>query len=346
MQQIGGGASYAVSLPKHWVETHSLQAGDEICIDSQSNGELRVLAAGNRLAPRRKRTIRVDSVDADEILRTLLAAYAAGFDTAIVEYKGNDPQPVRTATGDACARLHGVQIVEEEPGRVVLEDLSGTAGLCQDKALRRMQAIAVQMLANVARMLDGGQDAIFRENERYEAEIDRLLLFLLKQYTATATRAGTAGPGVPHPGLALYGMYVARYLERVGDYAMRLAGMVQAMGGVLQPDLSQPMRDGIRDVSDMLNTALRAFNSGDQRAANQAIRSAQAFSPTTVRESVIDVFTSPRSKPQLPSCMQCLRFSSLMEAMERVANLAKSIAETAIDAAMLRLADEDLVLQT
>ncbi len=339
LQLIGGGASYSVSLPKHWVETHGLQAGDEICIASQPDGELRVLANGNRPIARKTRILQIQSRDADEILRTLLAAYTAGFDTAVLEYAADATHAIRTATGEACARLHGVQIVEEAPGRVLLEDLSGTDGLSHEKGLRRMQAIAVQMMANIGRMLEGGKEAIYRENERYEAEIDRLLLFLMKQYTAAAGRAAS-NPGIGlHPALPLYGMYVARFLERIGDHAMQLAGMVQALNHSMQPELVKPLDEGLHEVVDLLNQCLRAFNTGDTVLANQCIRRALAFSPTGVRESVIDTFTSPRSQPQLPSCVQCLRFSSLLETLERVALLGKSIAEAAIDCAMLREPD-------
>ncbi len=324
-----------MSLPKHWVETHGLRAGDEICIASQPDGELRVLASANRAVARRIRNLHIDSTDPDEILRTLLAAYAAGFDGAIILHEPASKAAVRTATGEACARLHGVQVVEDEPGRVVLEDLSGTDGLSQEKGLRRMQAIAVQMLANVGRMLEGGQDAIHRENERYEAEIDRLLLFLMKQYTAAAGRAGGAAGFASHPAVPLYGTYVARLLERIGDHALQLSGMVQAINDVMRPDLLKPLDDGLREAVDLLNQCLRAFNTGDTVLANRCIRRAISFSPTGVRESVIDVFTSPRSKPQMAACRQCLSFSTILETLERVALLGKSIAEAGIDCAML-----------
>lgn len=334
LQLIGGGASYGVSLPKQWVETHGLRAGDMVVMEARSGGELNLRSATGRSDARNDRTITVDSNDADEILRRLIALYVAGFDTATIHHQGSDPLSVRTAAGEATARLHGLQIMEDAPGRLVLEDLSDTSDFNLDKGLRRMQSLVLQMLANVGRLAAGGGDLVLRETLRYESELDRLLLLLLKQYAACLRRGEFPPSSITSPVGGLHAMFVAQFMERIGDYAVRMSNYSHFLGKEPAPAVTSNLGASVDELRSLVADSLKAFNTRDVKLADEVIRRAVAFSPTSGKEGLFDTFTSPRSQPQLFSCVRCIKFFSVLESVERIALYAKSIAESAMNWAM------------
>ncbi|MBI2078686.1 MAG: phosphoenolpyruvate carboxylase, partial [Euryarchaeota archaeon] len=334
IQSVGGGASFSVSLPKQWVETHGLKAGDEITVDYGDDGRLLVAARGAAQPPSKERVVSIQSKDPDEILRTLTALYVSAFQTAVLENGSADPAALQTAVGEASVRLHGLQVVEETPGRLVIQDLSDSGGFNLEKGLRRMQILALQMITNVSRLTQGGGEAIYRESERYEAELDRLLLLILKQHAASLKRGSLAAPN----GSAIAGihnLFVAHYLERIGDYAMRISKQTRALAVTPGAPVADATKKGLVDLAAVVGDAIKAFNGRDVKMANDVIRRSLGFAPTRDRNSMFDVFTSPRAKPQLESCVRCINFFTLLEGLERVALYAKSIAETAINMALV-----------
>ncbi|MBI4392917.1 MAG: hypothetical protein HY556_03835 [Euryarchaeota archaeon] len=335
LQLVGGGTSYSVSLPKQWVEAKGLHPGDEVLIESPPTGELRIRAQTSGAGPRHERALTIKSNDPDEILRRLIALYVSGFDTATVAYGGSNPLAVQTAVGEACARLHGLQIVEETPGRVVLQDLSGTRDFNMEKGLRRMQLLVLQMLTNIGRLVEGGGETVLSETNRYESELDRILLLLLKQYSVCLKRgefppsAIESGPG------GLHAILAAHYLERIGDYAMRLCSYSHFLSQEPAAPVNDVIRASVADLRVIVGDANKAFNDCDATLANDVVRKALTFAPATGRDSMFDVFTSPRSQPQLYSCVRCIKFFTLLESIERIALYAKSIAETAINRSLI-----------
>ncbi len=333
LQSIGGGTSYAVSLPKQWVEAQGLRAGDEVLIENRPGGELCLATHPTQAAPARERMVTLRSTEPDEVVRTLIGLYVSDFDTAVLDDRGADPQAVRTGIGEACVRLPGLQVVEEAPGRIVLQNLSDTSDLNFSKGLRRMQSLVLQMLGNVGRLVATGGGSVYHESERCEAELDRLLLLLLKQYThGLGQDGGTVGgePAVER----LNAMFVAQYLERIGDYAMRISAFSQFLGQEPSAEVTKAVKTSMGELSAIVSDALKAFNTRDVELANQIIRRCLSFGPSEGRDALFDVFTSPRTKPQVYSCVRCIKFFTLLESLERISLYAKSIAEVTINAAM------------
>ncbi len=335
LQLIGGGASFSVSLPKQWVEARGLKAGDEVHIGYGPDGMLQVFASGAPVEPKAERTVALRSNDADEVLRSVIALYVSGFDSAVLDHSGSDASAVRTGVGEACAKLHGLQIVEEDLGRLVLQDLSDGADFGFDKGLRRMQVVVLQMLRNVGRVIAGGGDAVVHESERCEAELDRILLLLMKQY-GLRLRKGEFAPSAAASSIAgLHAMFVAQFLERIGDYSMRILSFSRFLSQDPTSSVTESVKTNLTALHGIVSDAIKSYNARDTPLANDVIRRALLFTPTLGHDGMFDTFTSPRSQPQMYSCQRCIRFFSLLECVERMALYAKSIAETAINWAMV-----------
>lgn len=335
LQSIGGGSTYAVSLPKTWIERSGLAAGDEVMVEARPDGSV-VIRPLNGNRPRgRDRELRVEPEDANEVLRTVIGLYVAGFERSTLSYPPASAATAQAGVADACERLHGLQVVEETPSSTVLQDLSNPYDFNMDKGLRRMQLLVLQLLSNAGHIVAGerGTDETLKECRRHETELDRLLILLMKQHNVllTGNRFGTAIAVTPDE--SLWYMFSAQFLERTGDYAMRVASSCHFLARDPVSPVTVRVQQALVSARSLIEDASQAFNTRDAQLANAVIARAAAFAPTQGTSDMFDVFTSPRSKPQIYSCERCISFFGVLECVERIGLYAKSIAETAINRA-------------
>lgn len=337
LQSIGGGTTFAVSLPKGWIESMGLAAGDEVLVEPRPDGTLVVRAAQHdQPLPQRVREVKIDSTTPDSVLRTIIGLYVSGFDAATLTYAPLQATVTRQGVADACERLHGLQVVEEGPTRVVVQDLAHAGEFNMDRGLRRMQLLVLQLLSNAHRIAgaDPEKDALLRESARYEAELDRLLILLLKQHNQLVQRGEFRPSNAVAAYESLWYMFVAQFLERVGDYALRITHSCHFISGVHHAEVSRRLQDGLSQTRTMIEDGLKAFNTKDAKLANDVIERALTFAPTVGSSDMFDAFTSPRTQPQVYSCHRCISFFGVLESVERIALYAKSIAEVAINRGM------------
>lgn len=337
LQSIGGGTTFAVSLPKTWIEGLGLQPGDDVLVEPRPDGTLTVRAASHRQPPPlRTREVKVETPAADHVLRAVIGLYVSGFDSAALTYAPPYATGAKQGVSEACERLHGLQVVDETPSRLVVQDLADPGDFSMDKGLRRMQLLVLQLLSNAHRIAGGDseKDVLLRESGRYESELDRLLILLLKQHNLLVQRGEFRPSNAVGACESLWFMFIAQFLERVGDYAMRVTHSCHFITEQPHPEVMRRLQDGLGQTRAMVEDAIKAFNGKDARLANQVIERATRFAPTMGSSDMFDAFTAPRSQPQVNSCHRCIRFFGVLESVERIALYAKSIAEVAINRCM------------
>ncbi|MFA5861726.1 MAG: PhoU domain-containing protein [Candidatus Thermoplasmatota archaeon] len=327
-----GGSTFAVSLPKHWVETVGLAVGGELVLHPRADGSLLLIPRRDAPVPTRIQNVDVSSNDHEEILRSIIALYVAGNDVIILHAGANSsPDAIRVAAQEACRRLLGLQVVDESTGSLTLQDLADPQDLEVRKAVRMMQLHAHRMLNASRRLIERPDDATAQiELDGSETELDRLHLLLVKQHNRFLTDLNFGErAGIP-PGEALGYLLVALYLERIGDYAQRVA---QAA-----PDLVR-LRDtaGLNHILAAADIARKcvedagsAFQKKDAALANATIRLAASLGHLA-RTAPEDFARSLRRPGGPPTCELCFGLNDTFEFLERIGLYAKSIAEVALN---------------
>src|SRR6266571_1168183 len=109
--QMTGGASYTVSLPKNWVKEQGLKVGDVVAVMPRSDSSL-TLIPHEKIPAGKNRGAEVTvsppkEQDREQILRTILAQYLAGYDIIRVRFPATARPDLRTYLRDAADSLKG-----------------------------------------------------------------------------------------------------------------------------------------------------------------------------------------------------------------------------------------------
>jgi phosphate uptake regulator len=234
--QVTGGSTHVVSLPKKWVDRNGLRRSDTVAIHEEPDGSLLLIPRSEGRPEPRRITIQLPaSAGPDEVTRRLVGAYVAGADEVIVRSAGKMAGPVRERVMALARDLVGVEVVEEGPGVVTLQDLVGIADLDLRKSLQRMHRIARMMYDDALVALQKADGAAATAIVRRDDELDRLLWMVSKQMHALLERPRLAARLNVRPAEALNLFLAARSLERIGDHAAKMAQNVVDLGARVPP---------------------------------------------------------------------------------------------------------------
>jgi len=196
--------------------------------------------------------------------REIIGKYLLGFDIITVEAKDRISSEIRDTVKNAASRLIGLEIVEEDYSRIVMQCLLEPSSFPPEKILRRGYTIAAGMHRDVANSLIDGDMHLAKNIIARDDEVNRLH-FLLVRILRTITQNPDLSEklGVS-PIECLDYRLVASLVEAIGDECVRLAMKVTELKGTkLAEDLRQRLAELHTTCFEAHENALKAFLAGD-----------------------------------------------------------------------------------
>jgi len=325
-----GGASYTVSLPKDWVKEQGLKVGDVVAVMPRSDSSLTLIphekipssqskGAEVTIAPQKEQ-------DKEQVLRTVLAQYLAGYDVIKIRFPSSAKPDLRTYLREAARRMFvGSEIIEESNDELIVQCLSSYSDLPAPKVISRMSLIAKLMLRDAVESLKGRDPAMAEEIIRRDEEIDRFYLFIIRQLTmAVLNRSLILEIGLADPRDCLVYRVVSKSLERIADHATSIAKMSAGIENPLPPRLVDEISKASDITISVLDDALKSLSKSDGTLGNGAIVSAKRVEREA--ENVMDkLFSFKLSQKTIVS----LRLA--LESLKRISEYAEDVAEMAIN---------------
>lgn len=312
LQRVGGG-TYTVSIPKGWAVEHGMEAGSDVHLYPHADGSLVVRGSatdGDALASAR---LDVTGLSPAETVRTVRAAYVAGFESVTV---AADPlaDDQRRAVRRATRTLVGTEAVEEDADRVVVRNLFDASEVSVAQSLVGMRSVALSThrAATGAVAGDGGIDlARLRDRRDDVARSFGMVARHLNRSFESLGELDRLGVGRAE----LFDYYcVCRELDRVATHAVRLAELVDAADDPALPSALVPAAEATREAVDEATTAV-LDRSVDRAEAALDARNAVDDALADLERSALD------GDAATLRALDCLR---------RTADSGERIAETAL----------------
>lgn len=276
--QLTGGSSIAVTLPKSWIEKTKLQPGDVVGCLQQPDGSLAIHPHAKGERELQRYVVEVGDEDAEYLFRKIVAAYLSGYDVISVTSRKPLSAAARMSIREAVRRIMGLEIVEEEPQSVTVQDFLDPREFHIDKALRRMGMLTQAMQEEAFQCLLEPSDEILRSLRDRDDEVDRLYWLVNKQYHAMLRDASYAAKMDFTASQALNLLLVARLVERTADHAGRIAAQAVQVErtDATAPLLARLEKEG-RRAADLFKESLQTFHKRDAKKANTLIDTAKHF---------------------------------------------------------------------
>ena len=220
--------TFFVCLPKEWAERNGLERGSVVAIAETADGSLLI-----NPKPSAERVLREVTLKPSPFLdREIIGKYLLGYDIIKVESKERISPEDREKVKRAATRLVGLEIVEEDYAKIVLQCLLEPSSFPPEKVLRREYAIAASMHKDaVTALLDGdrrlAKNVVARDNE-----VNRLY-FLLVRILRTVIQNPSLGEKLGiRPIDCLDYRITSSLVESIGDQSAQLAQKVAESEGI------------------------------------------------------------------------------------------------------------------
>lgn len=325
--QVTGGSTYTVSLPKDWATENDVSGGTTV--EFHAEDDLLLLTPRNDDDYTRGTLDISDLSDDHELTRAVMTMYVSGFDVITLTTDRMTAGQRRTIR-DATQGLVGLEVIEEMPTKMVLQDLLDSSELSIEHAITRMQLVSLTMLEDAIEALVTDDDELAQDVMERDDDVDRLW-YMTSRVFRTVLRNPTSANEVGFPRETCFDFQsAARQLERVADHATKIASLALEVGEVPE-NAAEPLRELRKEAARVPQTAMDALLTDDSEQAVELASEARRHIQV-VDEMVREVDKEVHEfDPQLAQVL-----GLVIDSLSRTADYGTNIAESALQKAAPR----------
>ncbi|TEU04295.1 phosphate uptake regulator PhoU [Candidatus Bathyarchaeota archaeon] len=277
VQRTSGG-TFFVCVPKEWAERSGLQRSSVVAVSEMADGRLCVDPKYDVEHVPRVAVVRPSPY----LDREIVGKYLLGYDVIRVEAKDRISPVDRERVKQASSGLVGLEIIEEDYSKIVMQCLLEPSTFPPEKVLRREYSIASDMHRDAVTALVEGDVHLAKNVVARDNEVNRLYFLLVRSLRTVVQNPGLSEKLGVLPIDCLDYRLMASLVESIGDRSVQIAGKVVKLKGVKLPKkLLQLVMRFHRLVYEAHENALRAVFSRNVSVA-ESVRNE--------RENVLSVF--------------------------------------------------------
>ena len=319
--QVTGGSTYTVSLPKGWATENDVSSGTNV--EFHSEDDLLLLTPQSEQEHTRGTLDITDLTEENGLTRAVMTMYVSGFDVISLETDQMTAEQRRTIR-DATQGLVGLEVIEEMPDKMVLQDLLDSSELSIENAVTRMRLVALTMLEDAVEALITDDDQLAHDVMERDDDVDRLW-YMVSRVFRTVLRNPTAANEIGFARETCFDYQSsARQLERIADHATKIADLALELGEI--PDSAvEPLRNLHEEAATVPDTAMDALLADDSEKAVELASQARQHIET-VDEMVRTVDQEIHEyEPQVAQIL-----GLVIDSLSRTADYGTNIAESAL----------------
>src|SRR2546425_1579032 len=216
--------TYLVTIPKAWAKRVGLGAGSVISYEERQDGRL-------LLSPKidEERQPLETMIEASPLVRReIIERYLLGYDIIRIQAKDTITPELRDEARRTTKRLVGLEVLEEDSKRMVIQCLIEPSLLIPEKILRRLEMLSMPMQLDATRaFVDSDLELAKNVTERDE-EVDRWYFLMVRLVRAAISDTYLLEKIKVTSVDCLDYRLLASYIETFADYSVTIAENTEA----------------------------------------------------------------------------------------------------------------------
>ncbi|MEE2812411.1 MAG: phosphate uptake regulator PhoU [Candidatus Thermoplasmatota archaeon] len=275
--QFTGGATFTLSLPKAWIQSHGLESRDGVQIDWRPSGALR-LTPFDIVEDVKKISLSTSNIPEGALLDHLMGAYLSGTDRIVIRHKGEESRMVKRVVRTFQRSTRGFEIEDEKEHSITLITLLNAGELPMRSSLNQMYMQLNSLVRDTFDVLSGDDSELIEDYEEREREIDSLRFLIERQAGITLDSYKVAERLNLGRRQAVEYANLARSLERMADHTNQLARLAIENNGVIKISTEQAPLNQIPVWQDAIRTLMiniRTKDAQEIEIARNSLKAAQ-----------------------------------------------------------------------
>ncbi len=216
-----GNSSFAIALPKEWIDKSGLKKGDKVFILPNSNGEL-MISPEFKKGNEKETEMNLGSKDEKEMSRELIAAYVKGNSTLKIHVDNKEEgAKIKKVLED----LPGVEIAEETSNLLLAKDMVDMSTISVPGLIRRLDNIIRNIIEELEPCVKAGAltQKKFAEIYSGDREINRQYFLIWRTMLLGLENPAILSNLKADYSSLVHTWWVGMNLEKIGDELKRIA---------------------------------------------------------------------------------------------------------------------------
>lgn len=291
-------------MPKEWVDSNKLDKNSQVELETGQDSISISVNKENR--PTKELVISYPLPKEENIVADITGAYLLGYDIIQINSKSIIPGEDREKIRNSMRRLVGMEIIEEDSTKIIMQFLLDTTTLNPEKILKRMSSIAIGMYDDVTNGLISKDKSNLKTLSKRDVEVNRQYFLLVRLIRSTLVDKRLANIFNLENIDVLDYRVAANLLENAGDTIVELADFIYETS--MSKDLLKKIFLVAQNFSGLAEKSINAFTKPDRRLAIEAIASHKQF-----QENLSNLRIDIGNKNQIP-----IDFHDLIYMFERI----------------------------
>ena len=150
-----GNSSFAIALPKDWVDKSGLKKGDNVFLEGNSNGEIILWSKLKKLSDENFKEIKIDNKTIYLVKKEIVAAYTDGSTTLILT--GKKEKSEIKEIKEFIKSLLSFEIIEENSEKIVAKDFFNIEEANLNNFIKRIDNNIKEMFSIVSLCIEKGK---------------------------------------------------------------------------------------------------------------------------------------------------------------------------------------------
>jgi len=264
-----------------------------------------------------------NKTDNNYLLRQLIGAYIAGYNSINIKSKDRLPAPIRISVRKFTQITIGQEVVEETNASIIIKDLLKPAEMPFNSTIKRMHLTVKSMHEDAMNTLETGNRKIVEEILSRDNDVDRLHWLVARQHNIILQNYNLAEKMDITISMTSTYFLISRIIERMGDHVVRIA---QNVLNLADSHINKKISDQIQSASnlalDIFNNSIGSFYRKDIHASNKNIESVHKLE---VLCKEINALASKKDGAV------AISIGYIVESIRRIGEYAEDISEIAIN---------------
>lgn len=254
------GGTFFVCLPKKWAAHIGLEKGSSVGMSETADGRLIIDSNYRAEHPPQVAVIHSSAL----LDREIMGKYLLGYDIIRIEAKDQVSSENLERIKQSSMRLSGLEIVEGDYSKVVLQCLLEPSAVAPGKILQREHSIASSMHRDAVTAIIEGDKRLAKNVVARDIDVNRLYFLLVRVLRTVIQNPGLSERLGILPIDCLDYRLTASLVEAIGDKSAQLAELAIEMDGAeIAKDLAQLLLRLHKVAFDTHENALKAMFTRD-----------------------------------------------------------------------------------
>jgi phosphate uptake regulator len=262
-----GNSSFAIALPKDWVEKAGLKKGESIFVEHDNNGGIIVSSQFKKSNEEKAIEIDLSGKDEASLWREISAAYAKGYNK--MKFKNKKNKESLSLVKKALGGLLSLEVVENNEDNVVVKDFFNMEDINRESFVKRIDNNLKEIFETIIESLAKKNTSSIKlaEIEETDNDINRFYMLIFR-----ILYLGVDNPSVlsmlKTDGISLINnWWFAFNLERVGDNLKSIAKILK--NNKLKGKEIEQVHSLLSSIKNLHEKSLEVFYKKDSSTATR-----------------------------------------------------------------------------